>query len=517
MKYAFTLCCAIILLGKASGQQTALDSTFGAYGRVSSLDIEPDYPVFCAQQGDGKLLTAATYGYNIYPTQTWAYGIRIQRWHPDGRPDSTFGSDGILEYGRYKSVLGIRALTNGKIIAVAREFGSVGAVRLNSDGTPDSSYQGAGFIIHASPNLWDAAILSDGGVIFTGNKSNSAGGYDLAVFKLDSAGNADASFGTVGTALYNFGSSTETFGIRIAEASGGKFLVSAVRDFPGSGTDSVGVLRILGNGNLDQSFGVGGAVFKYIPYTWMMRAEDVVEGPGGTITFAAFFRPPGDTTFFHRRLLRLTSDGATDASFGSNGICELTSIPPQKTSGGGGYYFYHVGGQTTLIHQPDGKLLVALTTGDNVQSYPEPCLLRLLPSGAYDPSFGVNGWMTSYMRPFTLASDVLVQPDGKIVQAGNGYDRVDMVRYKPISVLSVEPVASSSAIRIYPNPASDALRIEGIPDAATIRLFSASGSLLRTHYASGTLSLDDIPPGLYFLRITDGARSSTHRVVKRAE
>jgi uncharacterized delta-60 repeat protein len=73
--------------------------------------------------------------------------------------------------------------------------------------------------------------------------------------------------------------------------------------------------------------------------------------------------------------------------------------------------------------QPDGKLVVVGTTyTGNDFSDEDFAVLRLLPDGTPDPSFGVNGRVTTdFPGLAAVASSAVVQPDGKIVVAGGAY------------------------------------------------------------------------------------------------
>ena len=100
-------------------------------------------------------------------------------------------------------------------------------------------------------------------------------------------------------------------------------------------------------------------------------------------------------------------EGLLDPSFGSGGKV----IIPISTAYDSGY---------GIAVQSDGKIVVAGealngTTGDNY----DVTLVRLQPDGNVDPSFGGSGAVIATVGPgWDLAGSVLIQPDGKIVVAG---------------------------------------------------------------------------------------------------
>jgi uncharacterized delta-60 repeat protein len=87
------------------------------------------------------------------------------------------------------------------------------------------------------------------------------------------------------------------------------------------------------------------------------------------------------------------------------------------------------------VQRADGKIVIAGSSGDRFS------LMRLLPDGSPDVSFGGGDGVvtTNLTTKSDVATDVLVQPDGKIVTAGYGgrnYARtLILVRYKPDGTL----------------------------------------------------------------------------------
>lgn len=73
------------------------------------------------------------------------------------------------------------------------------------------------------------------------------------------------------------------------------------------------------------------------------------------------------------------------------------------------------------------------------------------------------------------------------------------------------------SLRIYPNPVSDALQIEGLHAQATILLFDAFGRLLRQHTNTSfahQLTMDQLPAGVYYLRIQSDQKRAVRSVIK---
>jgi uncharacterized delta-60 repeat protein len=93
--------------------------------------------------------------------------------------------------------------------------------------------------------------------------------------------------------------------------------------------------------------------------------------------------------------------GDLDPTFGTGGIA-ITFGPRDVAN--------------ALVGQPDGKLVVAGTpSGDGVNHV---LLVRYLPNGRGDGSFGPGGKITTTVGHQSGANAVLLQPDGKLVVAG---------------------------------------------------------------------------------------------------
>ena len=69
---------------------------------------------------------------------------------------------------------------------------------------------------------------------------------------------------------------------------------------------------------------------------------------------------------------------------------------------------------------------------------------------------------------------------------------------------SVDGMAETEAgrVEVYPNPASETLRVEGL-EVAEIQVYNALGQLVKEVHGSNEVNVSDLLEGLYLLRITD--------------
>jgi uncharacterized delta-60 repeat protein len=155
------------------------------------------------------------------------------------------------------------------------------------------------------------------------------------------------------------------------------------------------LLRLTTNGTLDSSFGSGGVVISRIGGDINQIFTSLALQSDGKILVTASGCPPRD------ELARFNADGSLDTSFGSSGIASLS---------------FRVFAVTV---QPDGKILA---TGEN---YPVALMARLLSTGQLDTSFGSSG-----QAPLIAsASSIALQSDGKILVASGGISSGSLARY----------------------------------------------------------------------------------------
>ena len=104
-------------------------------------------------------------------------------------------------------------------------------------------------------------------------------------------------------------------------------------------------------------------------------------------------------------LARYNSDGSLDATFDGDG--KVTTDIGSSTE------FAH-----SVLVQPDGKLVVG--GEQNRDTTPDFCVARYNGDGSLDATFGRDGIVVTPVSSGydTGLGDVLLQPDGKIIQAG---------------------------------------------------------------------------------------------------
>lgn len=433
---------ALIALASAPAAPAApsdLDATFGSGGKVRS-DFGPSANRVnaVAIQQDGKIVTAG----NI--AGLGGDDILLTRFNPDGSPDASFGVAGrvITMIGAGSDEAHAIALqADGKIVVAGDTYaglatdGDVAILRYNPDGSPDGSF-GAGGVTTIPIGAWpdsahDVAIQPDGKIVAAGYHS-SAGDYQIAVVRVGETGSPDNSFDGDGIRTLNVSAGSDSLESLLIEP-GGSILAAGASDI--SGSSGILVLRLTATGGLDPSMNGTGTFVTQLGDT-SSQAKTVLRQPDGRIVVAA--RAVVNGQMFEFALTRLEANGDLDAGFGGGGLVRTTLSP-----------------QPDFLNdaelQPDGKILVAGTydtgTGTSI------AVMRFNPNGTPDTGFSLGGLVTTAFDgtvPIdSQANAMALQPDAKIVVAGNVLDGLDsdqaLVRFMGDWVAPVPAVPTPAA------------------------------------------------------------------------
>jgi uncharacterized delta-60 repeat protein len=241
-------------------------------------------------------------------------------------------------------------------------------------------------------------------------------------------GEFDPSFGSGGVAINQFSPAPEPngIGVDVAPAPEGKVVVTgAVVD--SNGNTAVLIARYLPNGQLDTSFGSGGAEIlqaglegeregkKFRPFSEGLFSALSVTSDGHIVVAGEATEKEGfDCTF----VMRLKPNGELDPLFGGGIIRkQLSKAEKFPTSAWFG-----------LALQPDGKLVLA-GEGQSAEGNNEFVAARLSSSGVPDPTFGEGGFVHRQLgkgekpeQAESAGTDVLVEPSGELVFSAEASD-----------------------------------------------------------------------------------------------
>ena len=255
----------------------SLDGSFGDGGGLATTDAGGTTNVVTKLliQPDGKIVAAGYGGPGLD-------GV-VTRLNPDGLPDSSFDGDGTatFDFGGTNYVDAIARQSDGKLVVLGwNSAGGMWLVRLNVDGSPDTSFDGDGrkpLVPFTGDIGYDVLVQPDGKLVLIGGGVESG----FLVSRLTPDGSFDEDFADrSGIAAINFGASDSDFpnGGAVLQANG-KIVVAG---YSQTGTSSqIVVARLQPGGALDTTFSSDGQ--QTLPGT---TAWGVALQPDGRIVIA---------------------------------------------------------------------------------------------------------------------------------------------------------------------------------------------------------------------------------------
>jgi uncharacterized delta-60 repeat protein len=245
------------------------------------------------------------------------------------------------------------------------------------------------------------AIQPDGKIIAAGMSASRAiyDAEDFALVRYQTDGTLDSSFGLGGKVITDFFGDEDHISA-VALQPDGK-IVAAGRARKGAAI-YFGLARYDKDGALDSAFGSGGKVVTSFFGFGDDAASLAILADGKILVAGAIFTGPVEVDF---GLARYNGDGSLDATFGSGG---------KVTTDFGNYDTI-----TSIAVQPDGKIIAGGNT-TNRNTNDDFALVRYNKDGSLDSGFGSGGKVvTDFARHEDFVAELALQPDGKIVVAGD--------------------------------------------------------------------------------------------------
>lgn len=336
------------------------------------------------------------------------------------------------------NVNAVAVQANGKIIIGGRftSYNSMSynrIIRLNSDGSPDSSFlSGSGFSNSFPPSVNKIIIQPDGKILVAGFIDSYDGTSIGGVVRLMPNGVIDNTFST--TVLAPFTMELQADGkIVVATSDFSAILVRLNSDGsldgswnPGSGPDSfIQTIAIQPDGKIL----IGGSFSSYnstpFPYITRLNTDGTLD-----ISFSSLSSPNGAVLSIGLQstgkiivmgnfstyggnninsIIRLNSNGTVDTTFLSPG-----AFPTEGISGG-------IGAEVKLLIQADDKIILGGDFTSYIKSGVQTNLagiVRINTNGTVDSSFVTGTGLTTQFG-FGAAQSLALQSDGKLIVAGN--------------------------------------------------------------------------------------------------
>lgn len=386
----------------AVAQAGQLDTTFANKGIfLDNFSSATGTASAVALQSDGKIVVA---GHSGAENTTAGRGV-VLRLNTNGTLDSSFGSAGVIsiKLGDLNPFIAAVAIQNdGKILfSGGALIGGADLVRLNSDGSFDTSFGNNGFVsLSMLPGLF--VLQTDGKIVVLGQtvgNLNMPGLNQMQRFNSD--GTLDTSFGKAGTAALVSGGSA------IAVQLNGKFVVTSSAAFAAGN-----VARYNRNGSLDTSLGIAGQAAALAAPGIALQSDGRIVTAGSITNKTSL---SGNSSGFG--LARFNNNGTVDTTFGTRGGV-VTPFPGLATA----IAF-------PLLIQPNGDIVAGGSAGSSSRT--SFALARYLSTGQLDTTFGTGGLVTTSFGAGTAGISALaLQTDGKILGVGtDGAGDLVVARY----------------------------------------------------------------------------------------
>lgn len=438
---------------------------------------------------DGKLLISGTVG--ISPITPYYLKLKL-----DGSIDSTFGTNGVVFLTGLNFTGGIvhtRLQADGKIVSSAIDGNtgsrSIKIFRLNTDGTFDNSFGTSGIASLSTPDIVPHKIQfqPDGKIVVAGSMFTSSNPSLYATFlaRFLNNGVVDVGFGNNGFITH---SPVYFKGITNVEvqSSDNKIVVWGGRILTANGAVKAYLARFNTNGSLDTEFGE--PLITFFPD----QTEDFVSGhiaaDGGIIAVGTSTLGSGPTATLSRILAKYIS------------CANSITVHPQD------------------ISREEGNT-ATFTAGSSSSS----AVYQWQVMGATDWENLVNGGQYSGVQTATLSISNLT-----LANNGATFRTISTsgvcVDTSGAAVLTVTPPTSIAGIdlakhfTVYPNPVNNKLNIKGDLPVQSVKVSDILGREQLLFEAGGQqnieIALTNLAPGLYWISINTTKGTGIIKVVK---
>ncbi len=248
--------CLLILFGCSSNTSVSIwDTSFNGSSYKTFFQVIFDTTI----QGfsltpDGNYAGGANGLFAFGEKQVW-------RVKPNAALDTSFGGTGIITLSNaiVKGIEDTLVTADGKMLVCG--LSAVGdamfVMRLNVDGSLDTSFNGTGYMTHSSAaggNYDFAKTISvdgNGKIVVAGTSKDAGGDPDFAVWRINTDGTLDSTFNGTGFTSVDLGLGDES-AVDIAIESSGRIVV--LGSYVSGGTNYMAHFRLSANGILDNIY-----------------------------------------------------------------------------------------------------------------------------------------------------------------------------------------------------------------------------------------------------------------------
>lgn len=532
-----------------------IDSSYGTHGTSSYIHLPGPAEMLnrIAAQPDGKILLV---GIDVAGSKE---NMLVARLNANGTVDSAFGDNGIkvipVTLAGTDGAFALLVLNDGKILLGGRAGTSPAApalVRLLPDGTPDASFGTGGIVVIGGLGffsyIWDMKLQADGKIVADLARLDGTP-IPFTVLRLNADGSKDNSYGNNGLVQVAFDSHVASN--RMAMQPDNKVIIAGGYQDPlHTERQRIALMRLNSDGSLDATFGAAGKVVTGVSFSVNAGVAPLVQPVDGKILAAAMVRhsSSGRLNFL---TLRYLPDGSPDMEWGSAGYIE-DSFALNKN------HF-----ATNIFYTAAGKVLVAGTynqaplvnavamvrynscgitiTGQPAdQSRQTGATATFTVAGSAAATYQwqrqsgaiwtdlVNGGQYSGVTTATLAVTNLTLADNNarfrtVARSGACADTSLAALLTVTPSTGIKGPDLHNLVAVYPNPAGALLTIDGRQaqvHLASVTVRDLPGRIVAWRDGRGadqlTLATEKWSPGIYFISVVsrEGAMR-TFKITKR--
>jgi uncharacterized delta-60 repeat protein len=482
----FTISASVFALARYN-TDGSLDTSFDTDGRVT-IDFAGgafDEAYGVGVQADGKIVAVG-----VGPV-----GFAVARLNTTGTPDTTFDTDGQVTTdvgGSFEQANAVVFQTDAKIVVAGEIATSTAAddnfalVRYNTDGSLDNTFDGDGKVITdfgLVDGAHDVVLQPDGRIVAAGRAGTIPAGTFFALARYNTNGSLDTSFDTDGKVLTDVSGGRFNLGGRgVALYTDGRIVVAGGDNT--SGQLDFGVVRYNPNGASDTSFDTDGKAITDFPLNEETITDMAIQ-PDGKIVAVGRMNARiiiNEAQDFNFLLARYNPDGSLDTSFGTGGI-----VSTDFTGNGDDF-------ARAVVLQPDGRVVVAGQTGGRFSIIPSADtsfgVARYNPNGTLDTSFGTGGRVVvDFGSGHDSANAIALQTDGKIVLAGSDFFNFKLARLNTDGSLDSGAAGDLTPADMFGTGGKVSTDINETFDAANAVVIQPDGRVVAAGYAENDFAL----------------------------
>ncbi len=380
---------------------------------------------------------------------------------------------------------------SGKIVALLDSAEGQSLRRFNVNGTLDTTFGTSGII----NNFIDPIVKieqQDGKILVSFNDEF----FSIKRYTIN--GQIDTSFGNNGIVSFSLNSPNFVSFIDKVfydQFSGFIYVAFDYDEFiatnPSSISRSFGILRLNNNGIIDTNFGNNGFAKMRFDYYDTLSNEfpsEITIQSSGKIIVSGFLNTSSTPYNNVIGITRFNTSGTLDTTFGNNGKVianfginnysdQLLTFNDDKFIVNARSYFNNIVTTTSIKYNSNGTLDTSFGTNGIIPdgNYNSDMILqpdgkiikagllnsqfgikRFNSNGTIDTSFGTNGIVNTPINFNSIINEILFLQDGKLLASGSSFNGTNTLatfaKYTDITLGNLDFTENKNSILIYPNP-----------------------------------------------------------------